>query len=368
MKILHLATHLNRGGISNYIFLVGSELIKRGHQIFVVSNGGEMEDEFREKGFILKNLTIRTKSELSPKIYLALPRLIGFIKKEKIDLIHAHTRVTQVMSQWASWFAGIPFLSTAHGFYKRRLGRRIFPAWGTRIVAISDPVAAELEEVFRISHERIKVVYNGVDLEDLLRRYQSYDRSTVRMEFGLPTNAKVIGITARLVPDKGHEYLIRAVKRLGAELEDLNLLIVGDGRNREYLESLSKDLGISEHVRFTGNMRDISKPLKAMDVFALPAVWREGFGLSIAEAMACQKPIIATNIWALNTLIQNGINGLLIEPRNVDALVDAVRLVLTNREVSETMARAGQKTAQEKFSLDRMVNEITSVYEEIVRG
>ena len=144
MKILHLTTHLNRGGISNYIFTAGALLISKGHEVFVASSGGEMEKEFIEKGFRLLVLPIRTKSELSPKIYFALPPLLRFLKENQIQVMHAHTRVTQVMAFWLSKISGIPFISTCHGFYKRRLGRRLLPAWGEQIVAISDPVAENL--------------------------------------------------------------------------------------------------------------------------------------------------------------------------------------------------------------------------------
>lgn len=366
MKILHLTTHLNRGGISIYILTVGAGLRAKGHEIFVVSAGGEMEQEFQESGLHVKNFEIQTKSELSPKIYRALPHLVRWIKEEKIELIHAHTRVTQVAAFWIHCLTGIPFVTTAHGFYKRRLGRRILPAWGERVIAISDAVGTDLRELHRVPLDRVKVIYNGLDLQGLLHRFSSYNPVTVRNEYGIPLDSPVVGVTARLVPDKGHEYLIRAVKALESDIFNLKLLIVGDGRYRNELEILVRRLELENRVVFTGNIQDVSKPLAAMDVFVLPAVWREGFGLSIAEAMTCQKPVIVTNIWALNTLIQDRANGVLVEPRNVEQLADAIRFMLKNRDFRETIGKTGQKTAQERFSLDRMVHELESVYEEVL--
>lgn len=368
MKVLHLTTHLNRGGISNYILSAGSLLIQRGHRVFVGSSGGEMEGEFKEKGFVLKNFPIRTKSELSPKIYLALPSVIRWIRDEKIQLIHAHTRVTQVMATWIKWLNGTPFVSTAHGFYKRRLGRKILPAWGKRVIAISDQVANDLRDSFRVSEERVRVVYNGVDLQGLTESFAHHNPSEVRRGYGISENAFVIGVTARLVPDKGHEYLIRAVKSLQKEFPTLCVLIVGDGRYRSYLEELVKRLRLNGLVQFIGNVRDVSKPLAAMDLFVLPAVWREGFGLSIVEAMVCQKPVIVTNIWALNTLIQSQVNGILVEPRDVQDLTRAILLFLKDKGFREKIAKEGQRTARERFSIDRMVRELESVYEEVVKG
>ena len=115
-------------------------------------------------------------------------------------------------------------------------------------------------------------------------------------------------------------------------------------------------------------MRDVSKPLAAVNVFVLPAVWREGFGLSIIEAMICQKPIIVTNIWALNTLIQNGVNGILVEPCDVEGLAEAIRRFLNDANFWERISKAGQETAQQRFALDRMVEELMAVYQEVLRG
>ena len=368
MKILHLTTHLNRGGISNYILSVGSALRAKGHQLFVGSDGGEMEEEFREQGFHLKNFPIRTKSELHPKIYAALPSLIHWIREEQIELIHAHTRITQVMADWIQRVSQTPYLTTAHGFYKRRLGRRFLPAWGKRVVAISDPVGDYLLDVFKVPGRNLRVIYNGLDLESFANAFRRHDPQGVRREYGFNERAYVIGITARLVPEKGHEYLIRTAKSLETEIPDLKILIVGDGRYRSQLEALTQKFGLSERVRFLGNLRDVSKPLAAMDVFTLPAVWREGFGLSVAEAMACGKPIIATNIWALNALIENRVNGILVEPRSVSALAEAILFIYKNKTFRESIAEAGRKTAAERFSMDRMVRELETVYEEVLQG
>ncbi|MCM8776053.1 MAG: glycosyltransferase, partial [Candidatus Omnitrophica bacterium] len=104
------------------------------------------------------------------------------------------------------------------------------------------------------------------------------------------------------------------------EIPAVRLLIVGDGREKDTLKKLIGELSLEDRIVFTGNLSDVSKPLAAMDVFALPATWREGFGLSIIEAMACRKPVIVTNIWALNSLVQNYETGILVEPRNVKEL------------------------------------------------
>lgn len=326
-----------------------------------------MEKEFEECGIRLKTLPIRTKSELSWKIYAALPGLLRWIREEKIDLLHAHTRITQVMAFWIGMIEGTPCITTCHGFYKRRLGRRLFPCWGKRAIAISDPVADHLRNTFGLPSERTRVIYNGIDLQTLRNRFLQHDPLAVRREYRFPEEASVLGVTARLVPDKGHEFLIRAMKDLGLEFPNLRLLIVGDGRHRQHLETLVRHLGLLDRIHFTGNLRDVSRPLRAMDIFVLPAVWREGFGLSIVEAMACEIPVIVTNIWALNALIQNGVNGILVEPRDVGRLAEGIRRMLRDASLRERIGKVGRQTAEERFSLDRMVHELEAVYEEAIQ-
>lgn len=366
MKILHLTTHLNRGGISKYIYSVGNDFVKKGHEIYVCSSGGEMDEEFRIAGIRQKTLPIKTKSELSPNLYWILPSLIRWIRAQKIDVIHAHTRVTQVMADWIWRLTGIPYVTTAHGFYKRRLGRRLFPAWGLRTIAISEAVGADLHETHHLTTNQIRVIYNGLDLLELTNSFSKYDPRNVLKEYGFFEHDYVMGIVARLVPDKGHEYLIRALKSLETDFPNLKLLIVGDGKHRDYLEDLSNKQGLTNRIHFTGNLKDVAKPLAAIDLFVLPAVWREGFGLSIVEAMACQKPVIVTNIWALNTLIQDRVNGIMVEPRDTEHLARAIRQFITDPALSKRIGMAGQETAHVRFSIGRMVQELEKVYEEVL--
>ena len=368
MKILHLTTHLNRGGISKYILSVGIDFVKKGHEVFVCSSGGEMDEEFKVAGIKQKILPIKTKSELNPKLYWFLPNVIRWVREQKIDVIHAHTRITQVIADWVFHLTRIPYVTTAHGFYKRRLGRRLLPAWGLRTIAISEAVGADLHETHRLTANQIRVIYNGLDLIELVNNFLKYQPRKVREEYCFSEHDYVGGIIARLVPDKGHEFLIRALKSLENEFPHLRLLIIGDGKHRSYLENLSNKLGLTDRIYFTGNLKDVAKPLAAIDLFVLPAVWREGFGLSIVEAMACQKPVVVTNIWALNTLIQNRVNGILVEPRDTEDLARAIRLFITDLALSKKIGIAGQETAHVRFSIDRMVQELETVYEEVLNG
>ena len=138
MNILQLSTHLDIGGIGSYVVRTAGCLARKGHKVVVVSSGGSMAGELSGQGITHIKLNIRTKSELSPKLLFVLPRLLSIIRENNIQVIHAHTRVTQVLGCIASRLSGIPYVATCHGFFKLRASRRVFKCWGDKTIAISD--------------------------------------------------------------------------------------------------------------------------------------------------------------------------------------------------------------------------------------
>ena len=366
LKILHLTTHLNIGGITSYIEITGSPLLQKGYQVGAISSGGNLAEDLKHKGFDIFQFPIRAKSELHPKLYWNLPAITALVKKEKADLIHAHTRVTQVLAFFISKTAKIPFITTAHGFYKPRFGRKIFGCWGERVIAISPLVAEELQKTHGVPEKKIRLVQNSINAEEFQKRYSQKDPQSMRRELGIPIDVLVAGSISRLVEDKGHAYLIEAVQKLKKQGHNIFLVILGDGREKDRLEKLIKERGLNENAKVLSAVKDVTGVLSVIDIFVHPATYREGFGFSIAEAMVVKKPVVATNIWAINSIIQDGVNGFLAEPKSSDALVKAIKFIIENPKEAQMIAENGQKMALKLCSVDRMVNEIEKVYEEVV--
>ena len=365
-KILHLTTHINIGGITTYIYLLGRGMDQSKYELSVFSSGGEMEKQFHEVGIQTFSSPFRTKSEVSPKLYFAIPRLISIIKSEKIDLIHAHTRVTQVMAWCIQKLAGVPYVSTCHGFYKRRLGRRLLPAWGNRVIAISPPVADALINNFQVPQNKVTTILNAIDIENLEKLTHAKNVLGIISEYNLQTTTPVLGVIARVVRDKGHEYLIQACAELRKRYPDLKLLVIGEGPYLSKTKKLSHRLNLDQCVVFTGNLQDVTKALAVIDIFVLPAVWREGFGLPIVEAMALKKPVVATNIWALNSLIRNRINGLLVEPKSVTGLVSTISELIEDKALCLKIGKSAYETAKNEFPISRMAKELESLYQQVI--
>lgn len=366
VKVLHLTTHLNVGGITTYIYLLGKAVDRTQCEISVLSSGGGMTHEFQEAGIQTYEFPIKTKSELSPKIYLALPKVIQLIREKKIDLIHAHTRVTQVMAWWIEKLTGIPYVTTCHGFYKRRLGRRLLPAWGSRVIAISTPVEDNLTGLFQVPKNQVQTIFNAIDINSLESRRNNQDVSAIRDQYGIKSDTFVIGLVARIVEDKGHEYLVRAFNDLVRKHKlPAKLLIVGEGPFEYKVRRLVHELDLDSFVVFTGNLTDVTVALSVTNIFVLPAIWREGFGLSIVEAMALKIPVIVTNIWALNALVHDRDNGLLIPPKDIRALAKAIQELMDNRQFAKFIGMNGYETVRKEFAIDRMAQQMVKLYQEV---
>ncbi len=366
MKILHLTTHLNTGGITSYILGVGEAMTKDGHKISVLSSGGEKEPVFEEAGLKTYVFLLKTKNVLDPRLWSALPRLVRLIKEEDFDLLHAHTRVTQVLASAASKLTRKPMITTAHGYYRRRFGRKLFGGWGKRVVAVSQLVAEELEKSHKLSSSKIRVIFNAIDVPKFKARLLEKNPAALRVEMSLGEKTFVVGCISRLVQDKGHEVLLRAVAQIRKKRPDTVVLIVGDGRERKKLEKLIRSLGLQKNAFILPSEPDITRILSVIDVFAHPATFREGFGLSMLEAMVAKVPIVASNIWAIHSIIRDRVNGFLVEPKNVKALAETLEFVMDHPDLAESFAQNAYQIATQSYSMDRMAREMETVYGEVL--
>lgn len=365
MKVIHINTHLNVGGIGQYIVSLTKALKERGVQCIVASAGGDLEPELRENGITHMYLDIKTKFFLSPKILIASFALSKIIRDEHIDLIHAHTRVSQVVADLASRMTGIPYVSTCHGYFKPRLSRRLFDSWGKRIVAISGAVKAHLERDFGINEKRIALIFNGIDFNRFSKTYSSEEISRSKSSLGLK-RGPVIGTMGRLSPVKGQRFLIEAMKYVIMEKNDAQCLIVGGGKEGEKLKNFAASLNISENIKFTGSAyADTPRLISLMDIFALPSL-KEGLGLALLEAMSAGKPCIGSDIGGISEIIKDGVSGISVPVGDAKALGNAILKLLNDSALREAMAQKGKEFIKEKFTLDLMADQMAKLYEEVI--
>lgn len=369
MKILQITSHLNTGGITRYVLTLSKRLIQNGHQVVIASGHGERLPELDPMGVKHWEYPFHTSVEFSPQVFWGMYQLGRRLRKQPVDVIHAHTRVAQVVAALLSMQVGIPYVATWHGIYRSNLGRALWPCTGDRTIAISEMVSRHLLEDVGISGEKIRRVYNGVDTG----YYSIYPDSVLlreyRQRWQLSECRPVIGTIGRLASGgvKGFDLFLQAAASLVPEFPDLGILMAGEGPRRSYLERLSQGLGIAKRVRFVGIVNDIRVPLALMDLFVFPSRWPEAFGLTLVEAMAAGRPVIAMKTGAVPEIIRHDSDGWLVEPDNVSSLVEGIRRLLKDRETADRLARTGQQRAREKFHVDRFISGIEAVYREVIQ-
>jgi len=365
LKIFFLTTHLNSGGITSYLFTLTKGLIKQGHQVTIGSSGGNTVKDFQRIQAQMLALSIRTKSELSYKIYFPLRRLKRYILDNEIDIIHSQTRVTQVMGQLLKRYSQRPYISTCHGFFKTRLARKLFPCWGDGVIAISSAVQDHLRSDFHIAKQQIALIESGIDMDDF--SLVSEDIKLQRKESLALGQDPLVGIIARLSDVKGQDVLIASFAKVIQQFPRVKLLIVGQGKTDEQLKQMVRAQKLEDYVIFKPVVNNTLAWLHVLDIFVMPSR-QEGLGLSIMEAQAAGLPVIASKVGGIPSLIDDGETGLLVEPENIEDLSQAIVKLLKNKDMSRKIGLSARAKVKTSFSSERMVQDTINFYLSIIKN
>ncbi|MCM8813734.1 MAG: glycosyltransferase family 4 protein, partial [Candidatus Omnitrophica bacterium] len=303
-------------------------------------------------------LPIRTKSELSPALPVSLFFLVAALWRTPVDVVHAQTRVTQVLAFLFTRIRRIPFVTTCHGFFRANIGRRIWPCWGERVIAISDAVRKHLLQDFRVPAKKVVFIPNGIDV----------DQFAVALKTRDPQHRdRIVGIVARLSSVKGHRYLLQAMPAVLRVFPDAQLYIFGEGSMKFELVHLAEKLRIQERVFFLPNVSNTPDILPEIDIFVMPSI-QEGLGLSLLEAQACGLPVVASDVGGIPTVVKHEVTGLLAPPRDPQALAAAIIRLMSDRELAMRLGERARKDVAEKFTVARMTAQVEKVYREVLRA
>ena len=365
MQILLLANHLNAGGITSYLMTLSRGLVKAGHHVVIVTSGGDLVSGLESAGIRHAPMNLRIKSEIHPLIFLFLPRLLKLIKEERIDIIHAQTRVTAMLAALASRWSGVPYVTTCHGYFNPHFGRRIVPLWGRRTIAISRPVAEHLVCELGVSSDCVDLVPNGINLATFYPASESR-RAELKRQWKLGAGP-VIGMIARLSDVKGHAYLIDAMTEVRLAFPDVRCLLLGEGPLEAELKAQADQRGLNATVIFlpvTGQSSDV---LGLFDCVVVPSL-SEGLGLSAMEAMAVGLPVVASSVGGLLDLIQDGVTGRLVPAQDPGALAGAINDVLADRAAAVRMGARAREFIAANFPEEKMVAGTLGVYEKVLNS
>lgn len=329
---------------------------------------GTVADEFS------KGLGVRVRHSLGKSRWdpFLLPRFLNVLEEERPDIILTCIYPLTMFLSALARFCGRRFrvVAAVHstGYIKRRAWRsfstRISIPLLSAVVGIARAQADVCVQKLGIPKRKMRLIYNGVELN----RFAPHKvRSTVRQEFSLPDDASVVGIVGRLGPEKAHQVLLKAAAIIRKTDDRVRFLIVGDGPERERLEALTGDLGLTDIVTFTGGRSDIPEVLSALDLFVLCSD-TEAFPVSILEAMAMEKPVVSTDVGSVSESVESGVTGLLVPPGQPEALADAIGELLADPERRREMGLEGRRRVEERFSVEAMTRQYEELFTQIVEG
>jgi glycosyltransferase involved in cell wall biosynthesis len=363
MKIDWLITELNTlGGAETYVRQMAPRLLHAGCAIRVITfmSGGTLVAELRRSGVTVIELGLKDKFD-----WKAIVRLSRLWRADKPDLVHTHLYHAGIIGRIVAKVMGIPTVVVhQHGAERARsIIRsgldRMTSSLVSQYVATCRAVADLLQQREGISGTKIQVIYNGIECLDPIS--PNLDKPHQELLSSLIT---IINI-GRLSPEKGHNTLLEAVALLHTSHTQTRLVLVGEGESQAFLTERIKELNLNRFVHMLGSRRDIAELLANADIFALPSDW-EGVSMALLEAMAAGVPVVATAVGGTPEVVVDGINGLLVPPRDPEALAGALSRLLLDPGLRQHIGQAGRQSVFERFNIQHTVQQTRALYESLI--
>jgi len=337
---------------------------------FAASPGGVFEQKVKEHNVDFFPVDMGRQISVKP-----IWQLKDIVASKDIHLIHSQGARANFFARVAGRLAGVPHnvctvATLIENFYvspaRKRIYRMIdnlFQRYVDTFIVVSDALQETLLQNYSIASNRTCRIYNGIDLKKFSP--DTYNRN-LRKEWKISEAVPLIGSIGRLVWEKGFEFLINAAPGVLRAVPDAKFLIVGEGPLKEQLIVKSEQLNVRDRIVFAGFRNDIKEIIAALDLLVIPSL-SEGFPMVILEAMAMEKPIIASCINGIIEQITDGENGVLVSPKDHNALTKSILKLIQDKELSKKLGIAARKKVEQEFSVEKMVAETEKVYLSIVQ-
>jgi glycosyltransferase involved in cell wall biosynthesis len=346
MKIVHVETGMHLyGGAQQVAYLLAGLAGQGIDNVLVCPPGAAIGQHFA--GSRVKVIETPCAGDLDLGFLLRLRRVL---REERPDLVHLHSRRgADVLGGIAARLAGVPaILSRRVDNPESRLVAALKYRLYARVVCISQGIADVLLSE-GVPADKVVVVRSAVDAAPWTK---PEPREAFCREFGVRPDAPILGVVAQLIERKGHHFLFEALAGL-KDQQDFSLVVFGQGPRREALEQQAHDLGLADRIRFAGFRKDLPRWLGGLDLLVHPALM-EGLGVSLLQASAAGVPIIASRAGGMPEAVRDGVNGALVPPGNVAALVVTLERLLSNASLRKEMGLRGSRLVASEFSVRTM--------------
>jgi sugar transferase (PEP-CTERM/EpsH1 system associated) len=358
MQVTH---DLGIGGLPRVVVTLARTIDRERFDVSVLcmNTAGELARDLEEEG-----VPVLTVPSPRHPDYLAALRVFRILRRSRIDVLHTHNTQPFLEAGFASLLAGVRTLvHTDHGrgwpdLRRYVWGERVMSGFAYRVVGVSKETSAQLIEFGKIDPKKVVTIRNGIDPRpfDL-----AADRSHLRRELGISERVPVICTVARFEREKGVDVLIGALPTIVRAMPDLICLIVGYGEQEDELKASVRSHGVQARVQFLGPRRDVADILMAADCYVLPSR-REGLPMTILEAMAASRPVVATRVGGIPGAVTDGRTGLLVEPESPAALASAVLQLFAEPARLQAYGVEARKRFDADFSANAMTREYENLY------
>ncbi len=370
IKILYIITLAEIGGAQTHLRSLVENLDRENFEITAVtSSTGPLITKLKLMNIcVIKCVSMGRELNFRSDLK-TLKFLYTLCRKEKFDIVHAHSSKAGFLGRVAAYLAGIPvILFSVHGFafnvennfWKKKiyiLIEYLAGKFSSHVICVSSRDLEHAIEEGILSAKKVQQIANGVNVKN----FYSANRKSTRIALCVKDHEILIGTVARLAKAKGQEYLIQAVSSLVNKYPHVKFLLVGSGKEEGFFKKLIHDLDLENHFILTGDREDIPDLLAAIDIFAFPSL-SESMPYAVLEAMAAGKPIVASKTGGISELIKNGLEGYLVEPGNISALEEALKVLIEDEPLKVKMGECGRKKVEAHFGLDRTIRKTMGLY------
>ncbi len=367
LHVLLADPHLQGGGQVRYVSSLARELTRFGHTVTIACRPGSVLEGAARTAGCAALPVFQFRGGVRPASWANdLRQAVRFIRNgRRPDILH----VSGSQDHWtfgvADRLLGRPVcvVRTRHNTYRvaENLPNRILNRhWTDYEIVVCEMVRLGLSRQRTFDPAHLCTIHNGVDAE--LFRPDPESRARARAEFGYDDTHIVLGIVARLVKAKGHEFLFRAVAQLRNACPELRVLALGQGELEPHLRELTGRLGIADRVRFAGYRDDMPECVRAVDIGVQPSVDCDTSSFSLKELMASEVPVVASDYGGLKEIVSDGVEGLVVRAGTVDPLAAALRRLIESPESRGRMGRSGRRRVLAEFTLEVFARRTEQAY------
>lgn len=347
------------------VFTESVGLLKRGHRVALIAQPESKILNYCRLASVPVYPVIMNRS----RIFLAAIETMLIIKSVKAQFLNTHSSLDSwIASVAARLFARKTFvLRTRHlstPIKKRLSSWLIYDQLPHKVITTGEAIRRAMINENGYKAEKILSIPTGIDLS--LYNPGKSDKN-LKAKLGIPDKNLVVGIIAVLRNWKGHQYFVEAADNILKKRPETSFLVVGAGnpKGAQRISNQIRNLGLGKQILMLGFREDIPELLSLMDVFVLSSYGHEGIPQAVLQAMAMEKPVVATDVGSVYEAVSNEITGYLVPARDSGSLAQKILILLENREKREEMGRAGRKHVQERFSLERMLDSLEELYKEL---